>query len=162
MKRIALLLLVSVVFFACKKNQVAADELADYFHPGKTDSSAVIANWKLIASRVRFAIVYPDTSWVLADGPAAGSVIGFTADKVFTFNENYAWKQQQYDRYRTIGRNEYNPDSVNFRIYATIPPTGNFGIYQSVTVKQLNKDALLISYMSTDISKQELYARDGH
>ena len=157
MKTMFIFLLLPLLFTACKKDHSPTDTNNQLtFHvpaPGPSDSTDITGQWVLVASRLRFSVLKPDTNWVpVAD---ANTIISFAADKVFSYNSNYAWSAQQYDRYKTV----VSAGLVSFSIYATVLPTGNIGIYQSVVVQQINKDALLVSYMSTDIEKQEIYTR---
>ncbi len=146
-----------LLFMACKKDQAPTGTNITFQvpAPGPSDSTDIIGHWELVASRLRFSVLKPDTSWGPADTVHARTIISFTAGKVFSYNSNYVWSAQQYDRYKTV----VPAGLVHFSIYATVLPTGNIGVYQSVTVQQINKDALLISYMSTDIARQEIYVR---
>lgn len=144
---------------ACNKNQNQTDSIAKCLVPGQTTNADLITKWQLIATRIRFSVANPDTNWVAVDGSAQKVIIQFTPDSIFSYSDNYVWKDQLYDRFKTIAQNEFNPDSANVRIYATVLPTGNIGIYQSVRAKLMNNVGLLVSYMSVDVSKQELYIR---
>jgi hypothetical protein len=164
MKKISLLLILPLLFVACRKHQAPPATnltLDDYLRPGKTDSSEIIGNWELVATKV-FRIANPDTSWIPADTIHQRALVVFAADRSFRFNGNYAFINQQYDQYKTNDSADLKIDSARFRLLATHPPTGgNFAIYPSPAVRQLNADALIITYMGVDYTPRELYIRTG-
>lgn len=164
MKKISLLLILPLFFVACKKHQASPatkPTLDDYLRPGKTDSTEIVGNWELVATRV-FRLVNPDFSWIQADTNHQRVLVVFGADRSFRFNGNYAFIDQQYDQYKTNDTADFKIDSASFRILATHPPTGgNFAIYPSPAVRQLNSDALTITYLGVDHTPQELYIRTG-
>jgi hypothetical protein len=164
MKKICLLLILPLFFVACKKHQTPPATkltLDDYLRIGKTDSTEIVGNWKLVATKV-FRLVNPDTSWIPADTIHQPVWVVFAADRSFRFNGNYAFIDQQYDQYKTNDSAAFKLDSANFRLLATHRPTGgNFPIYLSPAVRQLNADALIITYMGVDYTPQELYIRTG-
>jgi hypothetical protein len=147
MRTFSVLALAVLVFFSCKKGQ------GIHLVPGPTDSTDIVGQWKLEASRIGFAIANHDTGWKTPAGSLA--IVGFASSGAFTSDNNYAYKDEQYDR--------YIPDTTlltgtQFQLVATILPTGNVPIYHG-HVQMVNKDALIITYMGVDYSPQELYIR---
>ena len=62
---------------------------------------------------------------------------------------------EDYDRYLQI-------DSLDFRIYATIPPSsGDFPHYPSVFVKKISPYEIRLTYMGIDAGEEEKYVYVG-
>jgi hypothetical protein len=160
MKKLLIFFSVPLFLLACKKDQTASG-INSYLKEGATDTTEIIGTWKLVALRA-LAFPHPDTNWVLADPFLQQVLIGFSADRTFTFNDNYSFKNQLYDRYTTNDPTSYKYDSANFRLLATVTPTFDNGpIYRSPAVRQINPNTLLITYMGVDYTPQELYIRSN-
>lgn len=144
MRTFVVLALAAMVFFSCKKGQ------GIHLVPGPTDSTDIVGEWKLEASRIGFAIANHDTTWRLATTTAT---ISFSSSGQFASDAGYVYKDEQYDR--------YSADPLlagQFRLVATVPPSGSFPIYHA-RVELINQDQLVISYMGVDYTPQELYIR---
>jgi hypothetical protein len=147
MRNFGVLAVLVMAFFSCKKGQ------GIHLIPGPTDSTDIVGEWKLEASRIGFAIGNHDTSWQTATGTPAN--VGFAAAGVFVTDNNYAYKDEQYDRYIA---DTTLLTGTQFQLVATVLPSGNIPIYHG-HVQMVNKDALIITYMGVDYSPQELYVR---
>jgi hypothetical protein len=123
--------------------------------PGITDSSGISGSWILIAVRHYSVPNNTDTSWGLIDTIDSKAVIGFSLDSIFTYNSNYSYQAQDYDRYNYLDTGIYASDPA-FRIFATRPPTGAVPHLPSFA-RLLNADALVITYMGVDTGVEELY-----
>ena len=144
MRKIGLFILGAVVLFSCKKSG------GIHLVPGPTDSTEIVGNWVLEASRIGFAVGNQDTSWKPA---VTSATILFASSGVFSSDGAYAYKDEQYDRYA------YDPTAIGqFMLTATTVPSGNIPIYHAM-VRLVNKDQLVISYMGVDYTPQELYTR---
>ncbi|HVS95663.1 MAG TPA: hypothetical protein VHE54_04225 [Puia sp.] len=146
MRNLNMLAIAVVVFFSCRKST----DLSRALQPGLTDTTEIVGNWTLQASRIGFAIGNYDTSWRPATTHAT---IAFSSSGVFSSDGGYVYKNEQYDRYRW--------DSTGggvFQLIATVVPSGNFPIYHA-TVRLVNKDALVVTYMGVDYTPEELYER---
>jgi hypothetical protein len=142
MLKICFFLSFSLVLFSCKKNGAL-------FPDGKGDQP-VTGSWKLSTFR---SYSYPpriDTSWIDVN-PINPVIIKFSNDSNFYYSGNYRLKMEEYNRYTQI-------DSLNYRIYSTIPPSsGDFPHYPSVFVKKISPIEIRLTYMGVDAGEEEKY-----
>jgi hypothetical protein len=124
MQKIGILLGFSILLFSCKKNVNLPQD-------GK-GAQSVTGSWKLIAVRSYSFPPRVDTSWQVVNTLDPVN-IKFSNDSNFSFSNNYRWKMEAYDRYEQI-------DSLDFRIYASIPPP--LEIFH-ITLQFLSKKLLL-------------------
>jgi len=113
-------------------------------------TESIIGHWSLVAERSYSIPVNPDPNWQSVDKSNIVTV-EFSNDSTFSYNSNYYFAMDNYDRFTII-------DSVDFRIYSTSPPdSGNFPFYPSVFVKMITANELELTYMGIDAGEQEKY-----
>jgi hypothetical protein len=146
MQKICILLGFSFLLFSCKKNVSLPQD-------GK-GAQSVTGSWKLIAVRSYSFPPRVDTSWQVVN-TLHPVIIKFSNDSNFSFSNNYRWKMEDYDRYVQI-------DSLDFRIYSSIPPSsGDFPHYPSVFVKKNSPYEIRLTYMGIDAGEEEKYVYVG-
>ena len=105
----------------------------------------------LEAERTYLIPANPDPSWQLVDQSHLVTV-EFSNDSTFSFSSNYHFAVDQYKRFTP------RIDSVDFRIYATTPPTGgNFPLYPSVFVKMVNHNVQFSNHFIPDLKRRLIY-----
>jgi hypothetical protein len=155
-KRLIITLIASLAFWACNKNVIPVYDLAKYLKQEPTVSRAIGGRWILIATRHNSAVFGGDTTWKTRDTVNSKVTITFGIDSLFTYNENYLWQAQQFDRwFQVVGIYTQNPV---FSIYASNPPGGNIARPPTFATLQ-NTEALIVTYMGVDTNDQELYLR---
>ena len=144
MQKFCLVIGFSILLLSCKKN----DSFVDPYCNNSTES--IIGHWSLVAERSYSIPVNPDPNWQSVDKSNIVTV-EFSNDSTFSYNSNYYFAMDNYDRFTII-------DSVDFRIYSTSPPdSGNFPFYPSVFVKMITANELELTYMGIDAGEQEKY-----
>jgi hypothetical protein len=146
MQRIYIAILISTLFLSCVKS----DSSCSYCNNNCSHSgSDVSGNWTLEASRYYWVPGNPDPAWINAN-PNKPVTLSFTNDSVFAFSDNYAWKEENFDRYKLI-------DSADLLIYSSNPPMGDIP-YHPVMVKILSSKEIELTYMGIDTGTQEKYS----
>jgi hypothetical protein len=140
-QRIFFLLMRIALVTGCHKSGGDCPASASLCTHSKRD---IAGNWRLEATFGFSAPGNSNTGWVNAD-PATPVTITFTANSLFSFNENYSWNMYGLDRYKMI-------DSSDYRIYST-----NLSFGLPVFVKVLNSKEIQIHYMGVDRSTDEKY-----
>ena len=154
MKRLIITTIVSLAFLACHKN--VTPDLTKYLRQEPTVSRAIGGTWILIATRHFSAVFQGDTNWTPRDTWLSKVTINFGIDSLFTYNENYLWQAQQFDRwFQVVSMYTQNPV---FSIYASKPPGGNVA-RPPAQARLQNTEALIVTYMGVDTDEQELYRR---
>ena len=157
MKLIFLALAIPFLLFACKKSVTAPTDFNKFLQQSSTDSSEIDGSWILIATRHYSVPNNPDSSWKPQDTTQAKVVVDFSADSIFTYNNNYPRQALGYNRYSYLDTAFYASNPA-FRVYATQPPSGNIGCLPTFA-RLLNPNVLVITYMGVDTGDEELYAR---
>ena len=155
MKRVYRALAIFIFFFSCRPSVTVPYDLKVLLKPGVTDSTKILGNWILIATRHYSVPNNTDTNWKPTDTTSARAVIGFSSDSIFTYNNNYTYPAQGYDRYNYLDTGIYASDPA-FRIYAAPPPTGDVP-HLPAFGRLLNADALIVTYMGVDAGEEDLY-----
>ena len=144
MQKLYLVLGFSILLFSCKKSDPVTGTNC------KNPTGSIIGHWSLVANRSYSIPVNPDPSWQTVDKSNVVT-IEFSKDSSFSYNTNYYFAMDNYDRFTII-------DSVDVRIYSTNPPGGgNFPHYPSVSVKMNTTDEIVLTYMGVDAGEQEKY-----
>jgi hypothetical protein len=148
MRGIYLVIMASMVLFACKKDK------GMHCDPNGKETSGfqIGGQWKLIATS-SYRAPGGQGPWQTVGLPASQAIIQFSNDSIFLYNDYYLHKEQDYDRYKMT-------DSVEFTISASpAPQGGNFPIYHA-TVKVLDANTIQLQYMGVDAGLLEKYSRD--
>jgi len=155
MKQISLALAIPFFLFACKKSVTPAIDLTSFLQPGPTNSAEIRDSWTLIGSRHYGVPAITDTAWKPQDTIQGKVVVDFRSDSIFSYNNNYVWRAQGFNRYSYLDTAFYAVHPA-FRIYASQLPAGNIA-YPPTFARLVNHNSLIITYMGIDTDDQELY-----
>lgn len=155
MKRVYPAFAISMLLFACRPSVIAPSDLNSLLKPGITDSTGISGHWILMATRHYSVPNNTDTNWTQIDTTHARAVIGFSADSIFTYNNNYTYQARDYNRYNYLDTGFY-ASAPAFRIFASLLPAGEV-VSPPTFARLLNADALIITYMGVDAGEEELY-----
>lgn len=158
MKRVYLPFVSLLFFFACKKSVNTSIDLTAFLQAASTDSTEIVGSWTLIATRHYNLSANVNTGWRTQDTTQQKVVVDFGADSTFTYNNNYAWPAENYNRYY-LDTALYAGHPV-FRIYSTLVPIANVA-EPHVVARLQNYKAMIITYMGIDAGDEELYAHNG-
>ena len=143
MKRIYFIIGLLILLFSCRKSNSLSDPECN------NPFGNISGKWALSAKR-SYSIPGNDTSWLSVD-KGDRVIIEFAKDSVFSYNVNYIWKMENYDRFTKT-------DSLDFRIYSSNPPaSGNFPHFPSVFVKMITVNEIELIYMGVDAGEDEKY-----
>ena len=157
MKRIYLVLAIPFFLISCKKSVTPAIDLTSFLQPGPTDSAEITGSWTLIGSRHYDVPSITDTAWQPQDTMQGKVVVDFGPDSIFSYNNNYVWQAQDFNRYSYLDTGFYT-DHPAFRIYGTQLPAGNIA-NPPTFARLVNRSSLIITYMGIDTGDQELYTQ---
>ncbi len=142
MKRIYLSLFVFLLLAACNKTDTTCSNCNSNCSHQNGD---IIGNWFLEMSG---SYSYPDSpnpNWEKSN-PNNPVHITFDSDSIFSFNTNYYWKAEQYDRFKII-------DSADFIIYSSNPIFSH-----PASGKILNSKEIQLTYLGVDRGTVEKYS----
>ena len=105
----------------------------------------ISGNWLLKMSGSYSYPNSPNPNWEISN-PNNPVHITFSNDSVFSFNSNYFWKDEHYDRFKII-------DSADFIIYSSNPFFNH-----PVPGKILNSKEIQLTYMGVDAGTVEKYS----
>ena len=142
MKRISLSLSLLLLIGACNKTDAPCSTCtSDCSH----HNGDIIGNWFLEMSGSDSYPDHPNPNWEISN-PNNPVHISFSNDSVFSFNTNYFWKDDHFDRFKII-------DSADFIIYSSNP----FFSHPALG-KILNSKEIQLTYMGVDQGTVEKYS----
>jgi hypothetical protein len=142
MLRIYILLLLFALIAACHK----PDSPCLYCNNNCSHQNGDIKGYWVLEMTGGYSVPNnPGPNWKNAD-PNKPVDIEFKDDSLFSFNDNYFWKEHKYDRYKII-------DSADFIIYSSIPFFSH-----PISGKIINAKEIVLTYMGVDNGTEEKYA----
>jgi hypothetical protein len=155
MKGTYLVIVLILFLWGCKKSITASMDLSAMFQSLPTDSTDILGDWILIATRHYCVPANADTSWKQQDTTQSKIIVDFNSDYSFTYTANYKWQRQSYNRYNYLDTAFYANYPV-FHIYSSQMIIGN-APNPFVSARQVNFKSMIITYMGVDAGDEELY-----